>query len=107
MKGEKIMKAQTMTANPSQSVTGVRLSTLFLGALIMLLLFSIVYVRQMCIRAGYDISSMAQKIEQSEIDYTYLLSKKSEAYDAENLYKKAKEMGLTMPDVRRTYYVKN
>lgn len=101
------MKAQTMTANPAETVSRVRLSTLILGAVMMLLLFSIVYVRQMCIRAGYDISSMTQKIEQSEIDYTFLLAKKSDAYDAENLYKKAKELGLVMPDVRRTYYVKD
>jgi cell division protein FtsL len=101
------MKAQTMTANPAESISRVRLSTMVLGAVMMLLLFSIVYVRQMCIRAGYDISSMAQKIEQTEIDYTSLLAQKSDAYDAENLYKKAKEMGLTMPDVRRTYYVKD
>ena len=76
------------------------------AAFAVVLLFSVVYVRHLCIKTGYEISNLTEKMEKTEIRYLSLLDKKSQAYDTENLYKKAREIGLTMPDVKRTFYVK-
>lgn len=104
------MKAETMTGTETvadSTSSRVRLSTLFLSAMIMVLLFSTVYIRQMSIKAGYDISSLMTEYEKSEIAYTALLEDRSESYDPQSLYQKAKRLGMTLPDVRRTFYVKD
>jgi len=80
--------------------------TLFFASLTLLLLFSMVYVRHLCIKTGYEISSLSDRNERAEINYLSMLDKKSREYDTENLYKKAKDLGLTLPDVKRTFYVK-
>ncbi len=100
------MKAQVLTGSQTENVSRVRLSTLILGSVIMVLLFSIVYIRQMSIRTGYDISSMMNQIEKKDIEYTALLDKRSESYDSEHLYNRAKELEMVLPDVKRTFYVK-
>ena len=100
------MKAEVLTEARSETVVRVRISTLVLGAVIMVLLFSIVYVRQMTIRSGYEISSMMQHIEQQQIQYSEMLDKKSSGYDTEQLYSRAKQLGMVLPDVKRTFYVK-
>ncbi len=71
-----------------------------------MLLFSLVYVRHLCIKTGYEISNLSEKVEKTEIAYLSLLDKRSKEYDTENLYKKAKALGLELPDVKRTFYVK-
>lgn len=100
------MKAQVLTGSSSQSTSGLRISTLILGSLVMVLLFSIVYIRQMSIKTGYEISSLISQIEKTEIEYLSLVDKKADAYDSGHLYEKAKELGMTLPDVKRTFYVK-
>lgn len=72
----------------------------------LVLLFSVVYVRHLCIRTGYEISDLTQKMENAEIQYITLIDQRSKAYDTENLYKKAHELGLVLPDTKRTFYVK-
>lgn len=84
----------------------VKMRTMLFAAFALVLLFSVVYVRHLCIKTGYEISSLTDKMEKTEITYLSLLDKRSKAYDTENLYKKAREMGLMMPDVKRTFYVK-
>lgn len=84
----------------------LKMRTLFFASFAVVLLFSVVYVRHLCIKTGYEISNLTDQMEKSEIRYLSLLDKKSQAYDTENLYKKAREIGLTMPDVKRTFYVK-
>ena len=84
----------------------LKLRTLLFAAFALVLLFSVVYVRHLCIKTGYEISSLTDKMEKTEIRYLSLLDKKSQAYDTENLYKKAREVGLILPDVKRTFYVK-
>lgn len=74
--------------------------------MVLVLLFSVVYVRHLCIKTGYEISSLTTQMEKAEIQYLSLLDKRSKEYDTENLYKKAQEMGLVLPDVKRTFYVK-
>lgn len=76
------------------------------ASMAVVLLFSVVYVRHLCIKTGYEISSLTDQMEKAEITYLTLLDKRSKAYDTENLYKKAREMGLQLPDVKRTFYVK-
>ncbi|ADD68970.1 hypothetical protein Dacet_2208 [Denitrovibrio acetiphilus DSM 12809] len=99
------MKAHVLSGSPAQ--TGrLRMRTLFFASMSLLLLFSVVYVRHLCIKTGYEISSLSDNMERSEISYLSLLDKKSQEYDTENLYKKARELGLSLPDVRRTFYVK-
>lgn len=99
------MRAGTLsTAAPE---TGrLRMRTLFFASLALLLLFSIVYVRHLCIKTGYEISSLSDRMERAEIGYLSMLDKKSKAYDTERLYQKAKTLGLKLPDVQRTFYVK-
>jgi len=84
----------------------LKMRTLFFASFTILLLFSVVYVRHLCIRTGYEISNLSDKVERTEIGYLALLDKKSKEYATENLYQKAKAMGLQLPDVKRTFYVK-
>ncbi|PLX66037.1 MAG: hypothetical protein C0602_12960 [Denitrovibrio sp.] len=84
----------------------LKLRTLMFASIALVLLFSVVYVRHLCIKTGYEISNLTDNMEKVEISYLSLLDKKSKAYDTENLYKKAREIGLVMPDVKRTFYVK-
>lgn len=97
----------TSAEAPVQTGSRIRVSTMFLSCTIMLMLFSIVYVRQESIKAGYDISSLMNEYDQSEIAYTTLLEERAQSYDPQSLYQKAQRMGMVLPDVRRTFYVKD
>lgn len=99
------MRAHTL-ANTSAQTGRLRMRTLFFASLTLLLLFSVVYVRHLSIKTGYEISNLSDTMEKTEIKYLTMLDKKSKEYDTENLYRKARELGLTLPDVERTFYVK-
>jgi cell division protein FtsL len=99
------MKAHAMTQT-AEHYGRLRLRTLVFAAMTLVLLFSIVYVRHLCIKTGYEISNLSQKLENTEIEYVSLLDKRSKEYDTENLYKKAKSVGLLIPEPKRTFYVK-
>jgi len=100
------MKAQVLSHSTAADSERLKLRTIFFAAVTLVLLFSIVYMRHLCIKTGYEISNLTEKIERTDIEYLTLLEKHSKAYDTENLYKKAKEIGLVLPDVNRTFYVK-
>jgi hypothetical protein len=99
------MRAGTLSTAAPQAGR-LKMRTLFFASLTLLLLFSMVYVRHLCIKTGYEISNLSDRNERAEISYLSMLDKKSREYDTENLYRKAKELGLSLPDVRRTFYVK-
>jgi len=98
------MKAHAMTG--AVDAGRVRVRTLIFSAMILVLLFSIVYVRHLCIKTGYEISNMIQNLDKTEIEYVSLLDKHSKEYDTSSLYQKAKAIGLEIPKPERTFYVK-
>jgi len=100
------MRAHTLEHAATRESARVRMRTLLFASFIVVLLFSLVYVRHLCIKTGYEISNLSEKVEKTEVTYLYLLDKRSKEYDTENLYKKAKSIGLVLPDVKRTFYVK-
>lgn len=100
------MRTQVLTRTAVNDTARLKMRTLFVASIALVLLFSVVYVRHLCIKTGYEISNLEQKMEKAEIQYLSLVDKRSKEYNTENLYKKAHEMGLELPDVKRTFYVK-
>jgi len=99
------MKAHVLSQTEAQQ-SRLKMRTLFFASLALVLLFSVVYVRHLCIKTGYEISTLSDRMEKADIRYLSMLDKRSQTYDTENLYKKAREIGLVLPDVKRTFYVK-
>lgn len=100
------MRTHTLERTQTGNTARVKMRTLLFASFTVVLLFSLVYVRHLCIKTGYDISNLTEKMEKTDVQYLSLLDKRSKEYDTENLYKKAREMGLMLPDVKRTFYVK-
>jgi len=100
------MRTHTLTRTQVGNATRIKMRTLLFVSFTVVLLFSLVYVRHLCIKTGYEISNLTERMEKADVQYLSLLDKRSKEYDTENLYKKAREIGLVLPDVKRTFYVK-
>ncbi|PLX68666.1 MAG: hypothetical protein C0603_05795 [Denitrovibrio sp.] len=100
------MRVHTLEQAATRESARIKMRTLLFASFTVVLLFSLVYVRHLCIKTGYEISNISEKVEKTEVMYLSLLDKRSKEYDTENLYKKAKVLGLELPDVKRTFYVK-
>lgn len=100
------MRTHTLSQSHAGDAGRLKVRTLLFASFALVLLFSVVYIRHLCIKTGYEISNLTDKVERAEVEYLSLLDKRSKEYQIENLYKKGKEIGLVLPDVKRTFYVK-
>ena len=86
--------------------TAVKYRNIVLGVMIVLLLFTVVYVRHLCVKTGYEISTMTNDLENKEVSFQAYMEKKSRELDKESLYRKAEEIGMVLYDPMRTFNVR-
>lgn len=85
---------------------GISPSVMILIMLVVILLFSVIYVRHLCIRSGYAISGLSEKLGNLETDYQQAMSEKTRLADYKALYEKGSSMGFVFPDTKRTFNVR-
>jgi len=70
------------------------------------LVMFIVFVRINTIKLGYEISKIEQKIEKNELTMQKLIEEKAMLTDTKRLYEAGLMLGLSLPEIEKTYYVK-
>ena len=98
MKVEAFMKEEPMEF--------LNLKTVFAGVMVLMLIFMIIYMRHLCIKTGYEISRMSQKLETKNIEYQQLSMKRSEVLNVHKMLEKGKSVGLAFPNPAKVYNVK-
>lgn len=84
--------------NRLKFLVGVSLSLTFL--------FVVVFVRQQCLRTGYEISSLAHEYDKRLIRLQELEMQKMRQLSIESLFKRADELGFKLPGGEDIYYVR-
>lgn len=83
----------------------IGLSLMFKILLVVVIVFTIIVIKQKYINVGYDISRLSAKIENKEITLQSLKERHNALVDKERLYKKGKSMGMKFPEHTKVYYV--
>jgi len=98
------MKAQAFMKE--EPIEFLNLKTVFAAVLVLMLLFMIIYMRHLCIKTGYEISRVSQKLESKNIEYQQLMVKRAEVLNVRMMFEKGQNLGMEFPDPSRVYNVK-